>query len=205
MTEKLATRSCWRRTILTALAAFGLATAAEAVPPTSDAGEMAGLGPRAAGAIPKGPAGAGTLISFEIEDQFDRVYTENDFLKTILVIIGSDRGGSKYNELWGNAIGDSLRNERNHQQIKFLPVADLRVAPSLVRGIVKRFFPKEKERWVLLDWSGRFARAYDFAPEASNIVVINRLGSVVLKANGKELEQHKLTALCNVLRKLMRE
>jgi hypothetical protein len=86
-----------------------------------------------------------------------------------------------------------------------MSVADLRVVPSLVSRLVRAFFPKERERWVLLDWSGQFAEAYDFVPASSNIVVINRLGSVVHKANGRELEQNKLKEISNELRKLMRE
>jgi len=147
----------------------------------------------------------GTLISFKSEDQFGRVYTEKDFLQNIVVIVGSDKEGSKYNGLWGKAIGDSLKRASNYQQIKFLRVADLRGVPFFVKGLVKGKFPKEKERWVLLDWKGQFAKAYDFAPESSNIVIINRLGSVVHKTHAKELEQHKLADICNELRRLMRE
>lgn len=145
------------------------------------------------------------LISFKIEDQFERVYTEKEYLESIVVIIGSDKDGSQYNGIWGNAIGDSLKNEKNYPQIKFLRIADLRGVPFFVKGFVKGKFPKDKTRWVLLDWKGRFAKTYDFAPASSNIVIVNRQGAVVYKAFGKEPEQQKLAAICSELRKLMKE
>ena len=144
------------------------------------------------------------LISFKIEDQFERAHTEKDYLANIVIVIGSDKNGSKYNGIWAKAIRDSLKHENNFAQIKFLRVADLRGVPFFIKGFVKGKFPKEKERWVLLDWKGQFAKAYEFESEACNIVIVGRNGTVVHKTSGHDLDHEKLAMICEKLKELMK-
>jgi len=144
------------------------------------------------------------LISFKIEDQFGTVHTNEDYLASIVIVIGSDKNGSKYNGIWAKAIRDSLKHENNFAQIKFLRVADLRGVPFFIKGFVKGKFPKEKERWVLLDWKGQFAKAHEFESEACNIVIVDRNGTVVHKAHGQDLDYEKLAMICEKLKELMK-
>jgi hypothetical protein len=46
-----------------------------------------------------------------MKDQFNREYTQKDFIGSIIVVIGSDKDGSTYNGFWGQAIHDSLKDE----------------------------------------------------------------------------------------------
>jgi len=144
-----------------------------------------------------------TLISFKIEDQFERAHTDEDYRGSIVVIIGSDKDGSKYNGVWSKAIRDSLKQETEFAQIKFLRVADVRGVPFFIKGFVKGKFPKEKERWVLLDWKGRLAKAYRFESASCNIVIIDRNGAVVYKTHGQDIETEKLAVICEKLRKVL--
>ncbi len=146
-----------------------------------------------------------SLISFEVKDQFDRVYTDGQFRGSILVSIGSDKDGSKYNEIWTQAIYDSLKGEENFDRIRFLGVADVRGVPFFLKGYVRGKFPKEKEKWVLLDWKGVFAKAYEFEPEMSNVAIFSPGGALVHRTSGQTIDKHKLATVLAKLRSLMRK
>lgn len=146
-----------------------------------------------------------TLTSFKMKDQFNREYTENYFIGSIIVLIRSDKDGSKYNGLWSRAIRDSLKDEEGFDQIKFVAVADLRGVPFFLKGLVKGKFPKEKEKWALMDWKGHFAKTYQFEKKASNIVILDRNGALVHKTFGRELDQEKLQVILEKLRTYMKK
>jgi len=133
-----------------------------------------------------------TLIRFQLEDQFDQAWTHQDFSGHATIIVGSDRQGSEYNEIWSFAIYDSLVKHELKDSVKFLAVADTRGVPSLLKKMVKRKFPREAHRWIMIDWEGKFAVAYQFVPHECNLVVIDRAGKVVHQQSGKELDRKKL-------------
>lgn len=146
-----------------------------------------------------------TLVSFELKDQFDRLYTEKDFNGHIVIVIGSDKGGSQYNHSWGQAIHDSLVHEDSFEHLKFLPVADLRGVPFFLKGIVKGKFSKDEENWVLMDWKGIFARSYQFEADASNIIIFESDGKLIHKTAVHELKQETLREILTVVKQLMQE
>lgn len=143
-----------------------------------------------------------TLIRFQLKDQFNQLRTQNDFLGTTTIIVGSDRHGSEYNESWSFAIYDSLRKEGLADSVKFLAVADTRGVPSLFRKLVKSHFPKEPQRWILLDWHGDFAQSYQFVPAECNLVLIDKKGKVVYHQSGKDLDKQKLKIFIQQIRLL---
>jgi hypothetical protein len=140
-----------------------------------------------------------TLIPFTLKDQFERVYNREDFLGKILLVVGSDKEGSSFNRLWGKAIHDSLKKYQLNQEVQFLPVADVRGVPFFLKGFVRGKFPREKKSWVLLDWKGLFAKAYEFIPGATNILLIRRDGKVAYQVHGHEPENEKTSRLLEVL------
>jgi len=145
------------------------------------------------------------LIAFELKDQFDRPHTEKEFSGYIVILIGSDRGGSEYNPQWGKSIHDSLANEDGFERLKILAVADLRGVPFFLKGYVKGKFSKDEKRWVLMDWKGAFAASYQFEAGASNIIIFKRDGKLVHKTAVHGLEQETLGELLTILKQLMRE
>lgn len=142
------------------------------------------------------------LISFKIKDQFDRTHTDQEFRGSILVIIGSDKGGVEFNDQWARAIRGSLSDAPGLDEITYLRYADVRGVHFFLKGMVKGKFPKEEEFWVLLDWKGRIAKAYQFRSDASNIVVFDRDGRFALHAHGREPESEKVTAIADVIKRL---
>jgi hypothetical protein len=133
-----------------------------------------------------------TLIHFQMKDQFDYVWSHNDFLGHVTIIVGSDRKGSQYNEIWSFAIYDSLIKYGLTDSVKFLAVADIRGVPSPFKKFVKKKFPKEPHRWIILDWEGEFAQAYHFIHSECNLILIDRSGRTLYQFSVKKLDQKKL-------------
>jgi len=140
------------------------------------------------------------LLKFSIQDQFDSLHTESDYLGGITIIIGSDKGGSQYDKIWIQAIRDSLGNKLNGNEIKFLTVANVSSVPFFLKGLVRSKFPQDKKEWVLLDWKGYFADTYQFVGDATNIMIVDRNGGLVYKTNGQTLDNQKLLVICNKIR-----
>jgi hypothetical protein len=143
------------------------------------------------------------LLEFEIKDQFDSLHTEKDYLGGVTVIIGSDRGGSKYIGMWTKVIVDSFGNKFDNSQIAFLPVADVSSIPFFLKGYVKGKFPTGRKEWILMDWEGYFSETYQFAEDSCNIVVIDKNGKFNYKISGQKLDNQKLNILCNKIADLV--
>lgn len=117
-------------------------------------------------------AGESNLIEFEIQDQFDRVYRDTDFAGKIPIFFTGDKKGSKFNPAWHEAINEGLAASGDPVDVVYVHVADLRKLPRMMRRTVKkRFFPKEKDKWVLLDWQGHLAEAFSSVNGKCNITV----------------------------------
>ena len=144
-----------------------------------------------------------SLVAFRLKDQFDKVYTDNSWSDNVIVLIGSDRGGSAYNELWGKALHDSLRNVPGYNRIQFVGLSDLRGVPFFLKGFVRGKFPKDRESWVLMDWKGTFPKAYQFEAGASNILVFDRKKSLVYQAPVHQLSGETLHKLLTTLKALL--
>lgn len=113
------------------------------------------------------------LIDFELQDQFDSTYNQNSFDGKVILLLGADRGGSQFTGQWGSTLADSLIAREQIAGVKFVPLATLLGVPKLMKGMIKGFFPKEKQNWTLMDWDALFAGAYNFEAEKCNIVVFD--------------------------------
>ena len=82
-------------------------------------------------------------LAFSLQDQFDRTYTEKNWPGKILVLIVSDRKGSQFNGAWQAAIAGALKPPAS-SQVQFVGVADVHSVPGFMHGLVKRYFPQDK-------------------------------------------------------------
>ena len=144
-----------------------------------------------------------TLIDFSIEDQLGATHSHRDYQGQVLVVLGSDQEGSQFNPLWVMAINDSLGSHPGFGEISFMGVADVSGVPFFIKPVVKRMFPSEEEKWVLLDWDGLFTGAYEFKPDSSNILVFDRRGRLVLREQGREVHVNTLRSILTVLTGLL--
>ena len=131
-------------------------------------------------------------LSFEMKDQFDRVHTDADYRGSLVVLIGSDKNGARFNVDWTKAIAAELNRGAGIELVRFIGLADLRGVPFFLKGMVKGKFPQEPDHWALMDWKGRIAKTYEFQPEASNILVFDQAGTLVFKTHGREVDDEEV-------------
>ena len=144
-----------------------------------------------------------TLIHFEIEDQFKQKHTEKQFYGQVTVFICSDRGGSKFNELWAKAIEDTLIELSAVDQVSITGVANLRGVPFFLKGFIRGKFPKEKEARALMDWKGQFAKAYQLTKNECNVLIFDPQGILKHHAHGKEPDEKSLNGVFTALKPLV--
>ena len=145
------------------------------------------------------------FLDFELKDQFENLHQSSDVEGNIVLLIGSDRGGSQFNQGWGTAIHESLSDHPRYDQISQLAYADLRGVPFFVKGVVRGKFPQNPDQWVLMDWKGVIAKTYDFAPKSSNVLVFARDGALVHHASGPEPDEETVSEVVNALSRLLDE
>ena len=145
------------------------------------------------------------MIEFSIKDQFGREYTEESWPDSVVVLFGSDKGGSEFNEPWAKAIQDSLKDQEGYEDLRIVAVADLRGVPFFIKPIVKAMFPDEKELWILLDWGGEFAKSYSFEKDRSNILVFDRRSHLRYQTSVAEFDSTALPALLGEIRGALQE
>lgn len=141
------------------------------------------------------------LVSFEIKDQFKNVYTENSWPDKILIILGSNKSGSKYNPIWVKAISDSIQKILPKLAVKQVGVANLNSVPFFLKGFIRKKFPDDPENRILMDWNGLFSKTYNFIEGKSNILIFNLERDLVYQTTVKELDEIILTEILSILKK----
>ena len=144
------------------------------------------------------------MISFELKDQFDRSYTPESWGDRVVVLFGSDRGGSSYNPLWAQALIDSLHDAPDLHGLQIAALADLRGVPFFLKAFVRGKFPREKDMAILMDWKGVFPKAYGFVADRSNILVFDRAGRLVYQAAEGDVHEQGMNDLLSVVSPLLR-
>lgn len=150
-----------------------------------------------AGALAPSPcrAGESTLIGFEIADQFDRPHRDADFRGRLLLLVNSDRKGSRYQGAWVRELRALIAERGAAETVRLVEAADLRGVPFFVKGSVKRKFPSDERQWVLMDWKGRFAQAYDFEPDVCSVLLFDRGGELLHRAAGQDPDRKALAEI----------
>ena len=144
-------------------------------------------------------AAESTLIEFSLKDQFDTVHTRSETAGKTVLVLGSDGDGSEFNDPWGETINERLADHPNYSQLHQLPYADLRSVPFFAKGFARGMMPEEPENWVLMDWKGRIAKAYEFRDGATNMLVFAPDGTLTLQVAGTQLDEAVLDAVVDEL------
>lgn len=152
-----------------------------------------------------GPRGSSAplnrIIDFELKDQFDRTYRDEDYLGNTFLVIGSDKKGREFNPKWALAIKRSLESNSRFKDIKILRLANMKGVPRFIRKMVTGKFPKEKSEWVALDWDGIFAKSYAWHKHVSNIMVFDKEGKLIYQTTGEKPEGHKVDKIKGIILK----
>jgi hypothetical protein len=158
---------------------------------------VAGVVLLAALAAPPAGAAAAELVAFELADQFDRAHTDAELRGRVALLVSSGRRGSRHQGEWVGRLRRALAGRDGN--IVLVEVADLRGVPFFMRGSVKKKFPRDSRGWVLMDWRGSIARAYDLDPDLCTVLLFNRSGVLAHRASGGEPEPETLAALIDRL------
>lgn len=130
-----------------------------------------------------------SLIEYEIEDQFERQHRDEELRGRVAVVIAAGRKGREFTSPWGDAVRSRLAGPVESGSVAVLPVADLRGVPGFMKGRVRGRFPEEPERWILMDWGGRFAEAYDLDEESVSLLLFGADGALVTRMSGREVNE----------------
>lgn len=122
--------------------------------------------------IGKARAADSSLISFEMEDQFKQVHSDSAFRGAPVIVLVANKGGSKYSRQWSPALRDSLV-AWSWTDVKVLGVAHMAGVPFFLKGMVKGKLPKEPAKWMLLDWKGKFYKAYECTKDTCNVLLFD--------------------------------
>lgn len=140
------------------------------------------------------------LISFNVEDQFGKEYTERSWQDSILVVFGSDKDGSKYNERWAVALYENYQSENLKIPVTYIGVADLSSVPFFLKSTVRKFIKNSSENGIILDWEGVFPEAYNFVENNCNILMFDFNRNLIYQTAVQNLETEKITEIVNKLK-----
>ena len=129
---------------------------------------------------------ASRLVEFEIPDQFKQLHRNSDYAGSYLIVIGSDREGSRFNPKWGLAIEEALGERPDDDPFAIAYLADLDGVPGFLKGFIRGKFPEDPRRWILMDWEGVFSGTYGFESKNSNIFVFSPTGELLMRTFGRE-------------------
>jgi peroxiredoxin len=115
---------------------------------------------------------------FTLQDQYDKTVALRQFEDRIVVLIASDKEGSVQNPQWKKAI-----SEKYGDNIVILGIADVRSVPFFLKGKIRNDFKKDEGN-ILLDWKGEVFTAYGLAKGVSNIILIDKNGSIRFRYAG---------------------
>jgi len=149
-------------------------------------------------------AGSGArLIDFALTDQFGRKHRRAEYAGAVTVLVGTDRGGSVHVGGWLELARGELEGLAADGRLRALGVADLRGVPRVLRPAVRKALAAALAQPVLLDWEGRFATAYGFAPGACTVLVADARGRVVHRTGGAAADPALVAELVRCVRALL--
>jgi hypothetical protein len=142
----------------------------------------------------------GSLMSFEMEDQFRNSHSHADFKGRVLVVIGSDREGAPEAENWGKALSQSLKPERDSGRLNLIGLSNLKGVPFFLKDYVRGKFSQNAGDWALMDWKGLFADSYGFIAGNANVLVFDKEGVLAYQAHFSECRPDQVLSLTAIIR-----
>lgn len=147
----------------------------------------------------------GSLVSFEMEDQFRNSHSDADFKDRVLVVIGSDREGASAAKNWGEALSRSLKPERDAGRLSLIGLSNLKGVPFFLKDYVRGKFSQSAGDWALMDWKGLFADSYGFTAGNANVLVFDKEGALLHQAHFSECLPDQVLSLTAIVRSKLDE
>jgi hypothetical protein len=138
------------------------------------------------------------MIEFEIEDQFKEKHTHEELVGGTVVLVWADRKGSDYLDAWNEALDEALDGLDVHRR----SLAHVKGVPGWIPGLkgkIRGRFAEDPAEWALLDWDGKFAKAYNRTEDTVNVIVFDAEGCLVGRVAGDAPDPVLIEALLELL------
>ena len=132
------------------------------------------------------------LIDFELKDQFGDMHARDELSGQVIVLIASDKEGSKYNKEWARAVANLVSENGHSNTVRLLGVGDVQGVPFFLKRYVRGKFPKNRNEPVLMDWGGLFAKTYGFVEKETNILIFDPDNTIRLQTSVTTMDSIKL-------------
>jgi predicted transcriptional regulator len=107
-----------------------------------------------------------------LQDQYEKTVSLRQFAGRIVVLIASDKEGSSQNAAWSKAI-----KEKYADRVAVQGIADVSSVPFFLKGKIRHDFKKDADS-ILLDWKGEVFKAYGLTKGVSNVILIDKDGTI---------------------------
>jgi hypothetical protein len=134
------------------------------------------------------------LIEFEIEDQFKEKHTHDELLGQTTILVWADRKGAEKLDIWNAALEESLEG----YDVRTKPLAHVKGVPGWIPGLkgkIRGRFSEDPAEWALMDWDGKFAKAYDLTEDTVNVLVFDAGGCMLGRVSGDSPDPVLIQAL----------
>lgn len=176
---------CWRR-VATGVIRLGLVACLAGIAPVVPAQQES---------APRPPVERPRLMEFELEDQFRRKWTHEDYNDRVVLAIATGKKSSDLAFEWGEKIAEAFPAQLDSGEMAVLAVASLRGVPKFLRGVVVGRFPEREDRWVLMDWKGAFAKQYGLDTDIASLLLFDRAGLLVSSFPTESVNEFQLAIL----------
>ena len=65
--------------------------------------------------------------------------------------------------------------------------------------MIRGKFPKDRSKWALADWKGRFAKAYGYEDGATNVLVFSPHGLLRVHVTGRDVEPESVQEIVDAV------
>lgn len=132
-----------------------------------------------ADAVEPNPNPTHAPASIGLRDQFDSPQRLTFPATNLVVLTIADKTGAEQIDAWIAAI-----KPRFASRVEIRGLADVRGAPSFLRGKVRKKFQQTRQYPVMMDWSGDVCAKFNFQPGVANLLLIARDGTIVGRWTG---------------------
>lgn len=117
--------------------------------------------------------------AFELEDQFNKKFALKFPAKKVSVLVFGDRKGAEQIEGWVRPLF-----EKYTDKIEIYGIAELSAVPWIAKGFVRNAIKSKTKSSIMLDWSGKVSKDYDYESEKANLFVVSKDGYIVAEKSG---------------------
>lgn len=115
----------------------------------------------------------------ELRDQFDLPQELTFPTTNVTLLTIADKKGSAQVEAWIEALKPRFSN-----RIVIRGIADVRGAPVIMHGRIRKAFQESRKHPVMIDWTGNVCALFGYKKGEANILLMDRSGRIEARYTG---------------------